>query len=163
MEMGKEVIASIYKCSTCSLEKLDDNFSMPENFYQTSAYRDSLEQHIDEDAFFKDHGHLLKFPLDILDIKSFYKKNVLDLGCASGLFLDAIKGLSNLVVGVEPCTPWHELLISKNILPYTSTSEALARHGSIFDYVISHQVIEHVDCPQSFVRDALKLLSPNGR
>jgi len=160
---GKEVVASIQKCSNCSLERLDDKFSLPKNFYSTSAYRDALEQHIDEDHHFKSHGHLLKYPLEILNHESFYKKNVLDLGCASGLFLDAIKGLANLAIGVEPCTLWHDLLKSKNIVPHTSTSEALATHGSIFDYVVSHQVIEHVDCPQSFVRDALKLLSPGGR
>ena len=87
---------------------------------------------------------------------------LLDIGCGRGDMLKSLHGAGYSVTGtdisplsVDICKP-HPVKISN------LEKEALPFNNDSFDYVFSKSVIEHLHNPMSFLKQSLRILSPDG-
>ena len=90
---------------------------------------------------------------------------LLDIGCASGMFLRRAAADGWSVVGVEPSQQLSRLAKENldgrgEIIPTTLQTASLT--GAAFDVVTMWDVLEHVPEPAEFLRTAASLLRPGG-
>jgi 2-polyprenyl-3-methyl-5-hydroxy-6-metoxy-1,4-benzoquinol methylase len=92
------------------------------------------------------------------------KGRILDIGCATGFFLDAARERGWEVYGVELSA--YSSTIARNKLGndriITGTVEEAGYENGSFDVVVMTDVIEHVVNVQSFVKEVARILKPNG-
>jgi len=91
------------------------------------------------------------------------KKKILDIGCATGLFLSHMKELGWETYGVEVCkgaAEYGNRVRGVNIFNGT-LNEAPIEKESLDVIHLSH-VIEHINNPDDFVKDIYSLLKPGG-
>jgi len=89
---------------------------------------------------------------------------ILDIGCASGRFLQACADAGWNVVGLEPsralCAKAAQLLQGAQILPLTLQEADFP--AASFEAVAMWDVLEHVPDPGQFLQKAASLLKPGG-
>ena len=88
---------------------------------------------------------------------------LLDVGCATGEFLNAIRDKGWEVVGVEPsplASRWARENLDLDVK--TGTLETVALPDESFDVVTMWNVIEHVPDPHAVLSKAYRLLRSNG-
>ena len=153
--------STIYKCSKCEVERLDENDCIPEEYYETGEYRKKLAQSIQAENVIHEHEALNKFTFEALWPLSIRNKNIVDIGCGSGHLLDALSGASKNQVGIEPCSPYLTSIIEKGYEAYSSIQDCANKgREKYFDFGFSIQVIEHVLNPRLFLEDIRLLLKP---
>ena len=90
---------------------------------------------------------------------------LLDVGCASGIFLNCAAEAGWNVVGVEPaavlCKKAQQLLADRGQV-YCSPLQDVDLPSASFDVVTLWDVLEHVTDPVSFVKRCAGLLRPSG-
>jgi len=90
-------------------------------------------------------------------------KNILDVGCGVGMYLQAMRAFSERVYGVdidtERAAQAHQLLSHIVIAP----AEQLPFAQGSFDMVLLHEVIEHVEDDRKVIREAYRVLASRGR
>ena len=90
-------------------------------------------------------------------------KRILDAGCGIGMYMKAMRRLSERVFGVdvepERVADAHELQAHVVV----ATAEKLPFPQGSFDAVLLHEVIEHVEDDQEAIREACRVLAPGGR
>lgn len=105
-------------------------------------------------GYFRMVQHYMPAPMDILDI-----------GCASGLFLRCAKDASWRVTGIEPnvslAMKAREILGQDSPI-HNTTLEAAGLTSESFDVVTMWDLLEHVADPTSFLTLAASLLKPGG-
>jgi 2-polyprenyl-3-methyl-5-hydroxy-6-metoxy-1,4-benzoquinol methylase len=90
-------------------------------------------------------------------------RRVLDVGCATGEFLDAMRRHGWTVAGVEP-TPWAAHEATSRGLPVWPSTLADARlPRGAFDVATMWDVIEHLGDPGADLRAVSQALRPGGR
>lgn len=102
---------------------------------------------------------------DFLDAKERLAKQrgrLLDIGCYTGLFLEAARRRGYKAEGLEPCRWAAAIARQKGFAVRESTIEALDPAWSGFDNVTSFDVIEHLQDPMSAARIIRSLLAPGG-
>lgn len=89
--------------------------------------------------------------------------NVLDVGCSTGHFLDALKGKVKTRVGLELSRD-EVAFIQKNLdFPvYNEPIEQVKIKEGPFDLITCFQVLEHIEDPQSFLRALGRNLKTGG-
>jgi 2-polyprenyl-3-methyl-5-hydroxy-6-metoxy-1,4-benzoquinol methylase len=88
---------------------------------------------------------------------------ILDVGCATGALLYSLKKQGWETAGVELCGPSAEYARnSRGIDVRTSTLERAGFPDRSFDVVHASHLIEHLNDPRSFVREAKRVLKENG-
>ncbi|MCP4437212.1 MAG: class I SAM-dependent methyltransferase [Actinomycetia bacterium] len=87
---------------------------------------------------------------------------LLDVGCATGRFLDVARKRGWTVEGVELNDDTAEIARGSGLSVTTGTLDSLDA-GAAFDAITMWDVIEHVPDPLSLLRDAHRLLAPGGR
>jgi SAM-dependent methyltransferase len=95
------------------------------------------------------------------DIEKYLNKNqtVLELGSATGFFLNEIKPLVKEVIGVEPNIDHSRYANEMGVRTFNSLEEILP--GSC-DVIFSYYVLEHIRTPEGFLKALLSKLKPNG-
>jgi 2-polyprenyl-3-methyl-5-hydroxy-6-metoxy-1,4-benzoquinol methylase len=91
------------------------------------------------------------------------KPRLLDVGCATGALLATFRDRGWDCVGVEPCAPaaaYGRDRFSLDIRAST-LAEASLEAGS-FDVIHASHLIEHVNDPVAFLRDAVRLAAEDG-
>ncbi|NJN15793.1 MAG: class I SAM-dependent methyltransferase [Oscillochloris sp.] len=89
---------------------------------------------------------------------------ILDIGCATGIFLDGMRRRGWQTVGIEPSE--HAADYARNRLGlevYTGRLEDVALPEAGFDAISMWDVLEHVHEPQRVLREVARLLRPGGR
>ena len=92
------------------------------------------------------------------------KGRLLDIGCASGIFLDAASGRGWDVTGLEPNTHLAAKAAERvpaAVVSNTTLEEAELQLGS-FDAVTLWDVLEHVTDPVAFLSTCRRLVKPSG-
>ncbi|MEM9775017.1 MAG: class I SAM-dependent methyltransferase [Chloroflexota bacterium] len=88
---------------------------------------------------------------------------VLDIGCATGLFLGAMQQNGWECTGIEPSQYASEYARSQYGLEVvTGTLEDTQMPSNSFDVVTMWDVLEHVDDPMETLNEVNRLLKPNG-
>jgi SAM-dependent methyltransferase len=86
---------------------------------------------------------------------------LLDVGCATGTFVEVASAAFD-AWGVEPDSGTSEQARAAGLSVVTGTVADVVPPAGGFDAVTMFHVIEHLDSPHGTVRQARKLLSPNG-
>ena len=68
--------ATIYKCSKCEVERLDETDCIPEEYYETGEYRKKLAQSIQAENVIHEHEAINKFVFEALWPLSIRNKNI---------------------------------------------------------------------------------------
>ena len=87
----------------------------------------------------------------------------LDIGCATGALLDALRGKKWEPQGVEICAPAAEYGRSRYRLPiHIGTLESAHFSDASFDLVHASHLIEHLNEPGCFLDEVSRVLAPEG-
>src|SRR5262249_44818393 len=88
---------------------------------------------------------------------------LLEIGCATGLFLADAHNAGYWVTGIEPASAHRELLpahIASAVLPEKLEDADLA--DNTFDVIVAMQLLEHLINPVVFTEKIKKILKPGG-
>ncbi|MDR2701932.1 MAG: class I SAM-dependent methyltransferase [Spirochaetaceae bacterium] len=88
---------------------------------------------------------------------------VLDVGCAAGALLLTLKGRGWKVRGVEISKPQADYCRERCLEVSSLPLEENRFPAHSFDAVLASHLIEHLNDPANFVREAWRILKPNGR
>ena len=95
--------------------------------YESSDYREAYNGSSDSDHYMQMHDQEQNSRLANIGIESFRNKIVLDYGCGGGSFLDAVKGVSKKLLGlnhlrdfIQVCLVGHEV--------YAKVEDVLSRY-----------------------------------
>lgn len=105
---------------------------------------------------------------DIARLRRFVNLNgatVLDVGCGSGVFLDALRRAgASVLVGIEPSAKKAQLAAKMVELAriYAGSYEDVELPGGSFDVVTALDLIEHLYRPGEFFRFVAHMLKPSG-
>jgi len=102
--------------------------------------------------------------LDILEKKIKKKnRNILDIGCGPGFFLQRAKKRNWSVLGIEPSLKAAKYAKNKGISIVQSTFESyVLTNKTKFDAIHSKFLLEHVRDPLSICKQCYDILKPNG-
>ena len=153
---------TIWKCNECDTMWHDPMIETT-NYYESTEYRLSLEGTSNPDEFYTLHDKESKWKFDITGTTIFRNKNVMDIGCGAGGYLDYLKGIASCVYAIEPSAVYREEMTKKGIITYPYAIDALG-DGLVdkIDVIVSFDVIEHVNDPIKFLEEAYNLLSVGG-
>lgn len=88
-------------------------------------------------------------------------RQVLEVGCGDGNYLDHLQAAGARVVGNEPSTPFRSLAIARGhavVGGYVGASTPVA--GGPYDAFVTRQVLEHVPDPRDFLAGIAASLAP---
>jgi len=88
---------------------------------------------------------------------------VLDVGCAAGALLLMLKKRGWIVRGVEISAPQATYCRERGLEVSSLPLEENRFPDQCFDAILASHLIEHLNDPGSFVREARRILKPNGR
>ena len=88
---------------------------------------------------------------------------VVDIGCGHGSFLDAVSGLAEKTIGIEPFVELHESLRIRSHQVFVPSDKTLQILNAQADIVTSFGVIEHLADPLEHLLFAWRLVKPGGQ
>lgn len=154
--------AIVSTCGGCGVQRLGDEWCIPDSHYETGEYRTKLSQELDAPSYFQGHDNLQIFALNTLPLPAVRGKTVADIGCAGGSFLDHISGLAAKSIAIEPFSEYHASLEQRGYETYSFAGQASKTQAGQVDFATSFQVIEHTLNPRQFLEDIRPLLSEDG-
>lgn len=160
---GRECDAVIARCAGCGVDRLDESLCLNLRDYELPTYREKLQQSHDAEKHQREHDELARFTLETIWPMKLRKKIVADFGCGGGVLLDHLRGLADVLIAIEPNNLFGKSLTERGYDWYRSGPAAARAYPEGVDLLISNQVIEHVDDPYSFMKEAYNLLKPGGR
>ena len=88
---------------------------------------------------------------------------VLEDGCGVGMYVEKLSALGGTVIGLE--YDHARAVEARGRSPHivNAAGEAMPLPASIFDLILSHEVLEHVQDDRAAVREMLRVLKPGGR
>ena len=104
-------------------------------------------------------------------IKKYFQgtyKTALDIGCGGGIVSEPLHRMGLDVTGIDMNTDLiniakaHATDLDIDINYHVQTVEKLSKTGQKFDVITALEIIEHVQNPAYFLKNALDLLSDNG-
>ena len=150
---------TVHRCVECGLKYLD----APKVDYESEAYRVLVEDLPEVRAYQQAHDREQAERLGVVPLQTFRDCVAIDVGAGAGSFLDAVSGFTSDTVAVEPSAHFHAHLASKGHKVFSYGSDALRAYKGRADIVTSFAVIEHVDEPRQFVKEALELCRSGGK
>ena len=95
-------------------------------------------------------------------------KNMLEIACNSGLFLEMFKTDGIETLGVDPAQNLRELSLSRNLnvlVEYWNkeTSNKIKSTFNKFDLILAFHVLPHVEDPNDFIESCVNVLSDDGK
>ena len=171
---------SFVRCKKCGLVQQNPRLNGEEIIARYSGIygKDYLSYEIaNEEAFLKlqklalkDAGFprlekklFKKYPRDAKEIPSVLGPTVLDVGCATGALIADLRGRKWHVTGVEisPCAQYAREERGLDVRSVPLEENNFPEGG--FDAVLASHLIEHLNDPMSFLREACRILKKGGR
>jgi 2-polyprenyl-3-methyl-5-hydroxy-6-metoxy-1,4-benzoquinol methylase len=154
--------AIVRACGLCQAGRLDPQFCVPAENYESAAYRQKLQQTTDLTKHRAMHDPFQIFGLEVIWPRSLRALTVADIGCGGGSFLDHVRSIAKRTIAIEPNTAFQGALRGHGIETFSYASDAARGLGPIVDLAVSFQVIEHTDNPREFLSQIYDLLAPQG-
>lgn len=156
-----------YRCQSCKAHFANP---MPNNRLITEG-NDALVRWYDQGRNFaqefRDARHAYLKGRLLADQLSSWKKEgkLLDLGCCNGFLPMAVQDHSQWKAeGIEISHQMSEFINSKiGIRCHQGTLEELQLPENQYDFIICHDLIEHINQPQQFLKEVVRVLKPGGR
>jgi SAM-dependent methyltransferase len=155
--------AEVRQCGGCGVERLAENFCLPESAYSTAEYRQKLKQGLDSQDYLKTHDPLQLHTLRVAQSLPLRDSIVADAGCAGGSLLDHVRGTTTEQVAIEPCDIYHERLAAQGYHVFPDLIQATGKWAGRVEVAFSIHVVEHVPNPRSFLEAIRTLMAPGGR
>lgn len=153
----------IFQCKNCDVIWHDNEIADVKEYYETEEYRNELEGSSEEEKFYELHDKETLDKLNYTGTTIFRNKVVADIGCGCGAFLDYVSGVAREVVAVEPSLKYRNIMSRKGFSTYSYADEAKKLYANKIDVITSFDVIEHVQSPESFIKDVYDLLTAGGK
>lgn len=153
----------IFQCKNYDVIWHDNEIADVKEYYETEEYRNELEGSSEEEKFYELHDKETLDKLNYTGTTIFRNKVVADIGCGCGAFLDYISGVAREVVAVEPSLKYRNIMSRKGFSTYSYADEAKKLYANKIDVITSFDVIEHVQSPESFIKDVYDLLTAGGK
>lgn len=156
----------VFQCRRCQMVYLERPREM-EKFYGGKTYRATYGPTLGKKSSSKEVFNIYRpYQQPIIDrLRPILRKNmkVLDVGCSTGHFLDALKGKVKTRIGLELSRD-EVAYIRKNLdFPvYNEPIEHVKIKEGPFDLITCFQVLEHIEDPQSFLKAIGKNLKTGG-
>lgn len=105
---------------------------------------------------------------DAASLRPFGGLRLADIGCGAGLLSEPMARLGATVTGIDPSPRSIEIAsthagLGDLLIDYrTTTVEALAEAGELFDIVLAMEVIEHTPDPDLFIAELADIVRPGG-
>ena len=150
--------AEVRRCGACGLVFLWPRPSADAlaHYYET-RYRDDYGDLPAEKRYLEDLGEARRRVERLLPLLD-RGIRVLEIGCGSGAFLDAVRPYVEQLQGVEPDRDAKTWIEKRLGLPVVSELEVLRQQETTFDLVVMFHVLEHLSAPVSFLRSLEELL-----
>lgn len=161
-----DIKRKVFKCRRCQMVYLERPQAV-EKFYGDKTYRATYGPALGKKSTSKQVFDTYRpFQQPIIDrLRGILRKNmsVLDVGCSTGHFLDALKSKVKTRVGLELSRDEAAFIRKHLDFPVYDTpiAEAKFKEGP-FDLITCFQVLEHIEDPQAFLDAIRKNLKPNG-
>ncbi len=149
----------IYQCAECGLARLDE-FVIGQREYESTLYREKYNDSSDDKVLLKMHDPEQGPRIALVGLDKFRDKVVLDYGCGHGALLDAVAGVAKQTIGIEPLRAMHDSLENRGHTVFGSSEHALQHLRGKVQVLTSFGVIEHVEDPRAYLRNAFDLLEP---
>lgn len=149
----------IFQCKDCDVIWHENKIDDVKKYYETEEYRKELEGSSEEEKFYELHDKETLDKLNYTGTTIFRNKVVADIGCGCGAFLDYVSGVAREVVAVEPSLKYRNIMSRKGFSTYSYADEAKKLYANKIDVITSFDVIEHVQSPESFIKDVYDLLT----
>jgi SAM-dependent methyltransferase len=100
----------------------------------------------------------------LIDKNDIHVSSLCDVGAGSGIFLEELQKIRDDIsyYAIEPGKVSSKLLTNKGFKVLQSSAEFADEWHNKFDFVVSLEVLEHVNNPISFIKSINKLLKPGG-
>jgi 2-polyprenyl-3-methyl-5-hydroxy-6-metoxy-1,4-benzoquinol methylase len=154
---------NLEKCGSCGLHFVTENMRPSEiaslydrEYFQGKVYRDYLN----EELF---RSNLFKAKIELLDKYFPEQGNVLDIGCATGLFLMLMRERNYKVYGIEISDFAAALAKTKHRINVFH-GDMLGTHfgDGFFDLITLWDVLEHLLDPKDTLREIHRVLKNSG-
>ena len=152
----------VVKCNGCGLVRLLDN-PLTMEYYQSDEYRKAYNKTSNPVNYIEMHDNEQPPRLSKIGADFFRGKTVLDYGCGGGSFLDLVSGLAKETLGIEPFSGYHKSLHDRGHKIFSDIETAKSKYQDKVDSIISFGVLEHVENPQQYLKDAHSLLKKGGK
>lgn len=133
-------------------------------YYQSGQYTSHSEKatNLLESIYVRVRSQMVKRKAGM--VKRFLQKgaNILDIGCGTGHFLQALQVAGYRVMGVEPGEKAAQLASEKGIKVVRSMTDVMVDHHPGFDLISMWHVLEHVHNLQEHLQQCQQMLKPGG-
>lgn len=161
-----DIKRNVLQCLRCSFVFLVP-VAKDLNFYKGAQYRKrygpNLNKYSNPKKLFETYYPFQKYIVSELNGILNPKMNVLDIGCSTGHFLEALKGRVKERIGLE--LNLREAKFAKANLGlkiYTEPLEMTEIKEAPFDLITVLQALEHIENPLKFLETIKKFLKPEG-
>lgn len=149
-------------CASCDhwVSKLKND---TEAIKYSSPYQSFLEEgNNEEEIYFLSNIRLETSKIIINDLQGFGLGKLLDIGCASGLFLNVAIGKGFSAKGVEPNRKRASYALKKKIHVEIGFFPDILNKAERFKYITFNDVLEHIDDIEAMIKNCYRFLEPNG-
>ncbi len=150
---------TIWRCGGCCAGYLP----APETDYESGAYRTLVDGGDTAEDFYRLHDGEQAEKLRLLGTEGLRGAVLMDVGCGAGSFLDLVKGVCRVTIGIEPTASLRQAVVAKGHVGFPYCSDAAAEWEGRVDVAALFSVIEHVPDPKALLHDIRRLLRPGGR
>ena len=133
--------AVIFECQNCKVQRLRDDFCIPDSYYDSGVYRKILNQSLKTNIAISEQNDIQKYTFNEIPLSRFKDKVIMDVGCGAGSLLNMTKEIAKKQVGIEPCKPYRDSLILKGYEIFHNLNESNKYYRNSVDYAFSIQVI----------------------
>ena len=152
---------NIYKCLYCNhyflapflSDKEEEKFYI--NDYHTFLLKRGDFKNITPEEHFRKNKSEANRRFSYIKHLLSKKKEVLEIGSATGYFLNFIKKYVNTVLGIEPNKCQREYANAQHIPTFEKLDDLVKKR---FDLIFMYYVLEHIKDPVSFIRNIKKEL-----
>lgn len=158
---GPSIRGDFSQCQQCGLVRLNEEFCLTEEDYQSDAYRESVGQPNEYKFIYEQHQHYAHHMVELLDVP--HSEVIVDVGAGAGNILDLLKPKAAATVAIEPNPAMAEELAKRHGHCSSLTEACGMDNDGKADRVLLLLTLEHVYDPWLTLRQAAQLLKQQGK